>query len=322
MFKKRKSLIEKLVYRQKFDKKCIDKCVLDNENAVVVVEEKYGHSMIHEKLVGGKLVEDKRWHLDDYYFYSIHYIQDNNFLKILVKHQKAEDKYILDKENAIIVIKDGNGYAMIHERLIDDNLVEINRWPLDNYYYSYRSDERDKAHIWSLDLFKIQSGRGTYNALYDYKNDKFVIPPKIWDRIRVGKDDLYLKKYNGILASFNISSDKEKDDVFTYENEITGEKIEESFKVNDGYYYAIINLDGTIRGNKLFKGSTFPKITEIIDLDKYESLDAFKEERKKICNDTKKKQKQEYYQMIEERNDGNISPYLDSEVARIFNLKK
>ena len=313
--KKEKSLIETLVSRQKFKYKCIDKTILDNENAVIVVEEKYGIVMIHEKLINGKLVKINEWFMDRYYFYSIY---DSNLLGIFVMHQKTEDKYILDNENAIIVIKDENGYVMIHERLVDDDLVEINRWPMDNYYFG---SIHDAAPIESLGLFKIQSGRGTFDALYDYKNDKFVIPPKTWEDIDFGRCDQYLEKYNGVLAYFSISSDYEKDDLFTYENEITGEEIEKSFRVKDGYY-AIINFDGTIRENKLFKGSTFSKITEIIDLDKYESLDAFKEERKKICNDIKKKQKQEYYQMIEERNDGNISPYLDSEVARIFNLKK
>ena len=103
---------------------------------------------------------------------------------------------------------------------------------------------------------------------------------------------------------------------------MTNEKIVESFGVKDGTYYAILNTDGTIRGNKLFKGSSFSKISQIIDLDQYESLDAFKQERKQLCNDKKQKQKQEYQQMIETRNDGSISPYLDSEVAKVLGLKK
>lgn len=63
--------------------------------------------------------------------------------------------------------------------------------------------------------------------------------------------------------------------------------------------------------------SMFSRISQIIDLDEYESLDAFKQDRKQICN----AQKQEYQQMIETRNDGSISPYLDSEVAKVLGLK-
>lgn len=150
------------------------------------------------------------------------------------------------------------------------------------------------------------------------KKGLFVVPQDTWELVRSG----WLEKYGGILASFSIESDYEDDDVYAYENPITNERIVKSFSVSDGYYYAILELDGTIRGNKLFKGNSFSEITEIIDLDKYKSLDEFKQEKKQLCNDTKKKKKQEYYQMIKNRNDGSISPYLDSEVAKILNLRK
>lgn len=145
---------------------------------------------------------------------------------------------------------------------------------------------------------------------------------KTWELVESGRNNSILKKYNGFLASFGIRSDYEEDDVYAYDNPITGERIVESFVVEDGDYYAILNIDGTIRGNKLFKGKSFSKITKIIDLDEYESLDAFKKERKQLCNDKKQKSKQEYYQLVESRNDGSISPYLDSEVAKVLNLKK
>ena len=80
-------------------------------------------------------------------------------------------------------------------------------------------------------------------------------------------------------------------------------------------------MDGSIRGNKLFRGKNFSKIEEIIDLNEYESLENFKELRKAKCNEIKQLQKQEYYRMIKERNNGSISPYLDEEVARIISLK-
>ena len=118
-----------------------------------------------------------------------------------------------------------------------------------------------------------------------------------------------------------MSSDYEEGDVFPYTNPVTNEKMVASFGFDDGIYYAILNIDGTIRGNKLFKGSSFSRISQIIDLNEYESLGAFKQERKQLCNDKKKKLKQEYQQMIEARNDGSISPYLDSEVAKVLGLK-
>ena len=241
----------------------------------------------------------------------------------LVYIQKSEDKYILDDENAIIIIKNNDThthnehYIMIHQRLQNGKLVEINRCYINSYYFG---TIHNYSQIKELNLFKVQDG-GYFGALYDYKNGKFVVSQGVWQNIITGHNNKILNKYNGFLATFKISADYEEGDVLSYTNPMTNEKVVESFGVNDGIYYAIINIDGTIRGNKLFKGSSFSKINQIIDLDQYESLDAFKQERKQICNAQKQKQKQEYQQMIETRNDGSISPYLDSEVAKVLGLK-
>lgn len=239
----------------------------------------------------------------------------------LVLQQKTEDIYILDYEDVIIVIhsNESTGYIMIHERLVDNKLVEINRWPIRAYYFG---SIHDVTVIREFNLFQVQNVSGNFNAIYDYKKGIFVVPQNTWEEVNSGYDNSLLRKYGGFLASFSISSDYEDDDVYAYENPITGEKIVESFGIKDDNYYAILELDGTIRGNKLFKGSSFSKITKIIDLYEYESLDEFKKERRQLCNNTKNKQKQEYYRMLETRNDRSISPYLDSEVAKVLNLKK
>lgn len=245
-------------------------------------------------------------------------------IKKLVSYQKTEDRYILDSENAIIVIENNDRnthseyYIMIHERLENGELVEINRWYINGYYFG---SIHDVSVIKDLNLFQVQNSCGNFNALYDYKNGKFVVPRGDWSVVESGRDNSILKKYNGFLASFSISSDYEEGDVFSYTNPITNKKIIESFTVNDSNYYAILNTDGTIRGNKLFKGSSFSRISQIIDLDEYESLEAFKQERKQLCNAQKQKQKQEYQHLIESRADGSISPYLDSEVAKVLELK-
>lgn len=237
----------------------------------------------------------------------------------LVSSQKTEDRYILDDENAIIVIRGDEEYIMIHERLVDDKLVEMNRWSVKSYYFGFKFDE---AAIRDLNLFKVQNGTGDFNAIYDYKKGMFVVPQNIWSVVNSGRNNNLLEKYGGFLATLRIYSDAEYDDVYSYKNPYTDETIVESFSVSDGDYYAILELDGTIRGNKLLKGSSFSKITEIIDLDEYGSIEEFKRERKQLCNDAKKKQKQEYYHMLATRNDGSISPYLDSEVVKVLNLKK
>ena len=247
--------------------------------------------------------------------------EEKSKIEKLVSCQQTEDRYILDNEDAIIVIHsdEPTGYVMIHERLVNGKLVEINRWPLRSYYFG---SIHGVTAIKDLNLFQVQNGSGNFNAIYNYKEGKFVVPQNTWGLVESGRGNSILKKYNGFLASFGIRSDYEEDDVYAYDNPITGERIVESFGVEDGDYYAILDIDGTIIGNKLFKGKSFSKITQIIDLDEYESLDAFKKERKQLCNDKKQKSKQEYYQLLESRNDGSISPYLDSEVAKVLNLKK
>lgn len=250
---------------------------------------------------------------------------NERILKGYIDMQKTEDRYLLDDKNAIILVENNDKtshsecYIMIHERLIDGKLKEINRWYMNCYYFG---SIHSVTPIKNLNLFKVQNGAGDFNALYDYKNDRFIVPRGDWGLLEFGRKNKLLEQYNGILASFSLSSDYEEDDVFSYVNPVTDEEIVESFGVRDGNYYALLNLDGTIRGNRLFKGKDFSKIESIIDLDKYDSLAEFKKERKQFCNDKKKKQKQEYYQMIESRNDGSISPYLDSEVAKILELKK
>lgn len=249
---------------------------------------------------------------------------NKRILEGYIDKQKTEDRYLLDDKNAIILVKNNDKtshsetYIMIHERLIDGRIKEINRWYMSGYYFG---SIHYVTPISNLNLFKIQNGAGSFNALYDYQNGKFVVPRGDWDLLEFGRRNKLLEQYNGILASFSLSSDYEEDDELSYVNPVTNEKVVESFGVRDGNYYALLNLDGTIRGNRLFKGENFSKIESIIDLDKYESLAEFKKERKQFCNDKKKKQKQEYYQMIEARNDGSISPYLDSEVAKILELK-
>lgn len=197
--------------------------------------------------------------------------------------------------------------------------MKINRCHIKTYYFG--SLIHEMASIKDLNLFNIQGCDGNFNAIYNYKEGKFIVPQNTWELIESDQNDIILKKYNVFLASFKIKSDYEEDDIFSYNNTITGEKIVECFGVSDGNYFAILNIDGTIRWNKLFKGESFSAITEIINLNEYESLDKFKKERKQLCNNIKIEKKQKYYELIESRNDGSISPYLDNEVIKVLNLK-
>ena len=236
------------------------------------------------------------------------------------ENNEFRDKYIIDKENVIIVIKnEPTGYTMIHKRLIDGNLIEINRWPLISYYFG---PIHDKSIIENLNLFMVQGTKGYFDSIYNYKEGRFIVSQNTWETIETGYNNKFLDEYNGFLGKFGIKSDYEDNDVYSYDNPITGKRIIKSFCTYDSNYYAILNTDGTIRDNKLFKGDSFSEITEIIDLNRYNSLDEFKQERIDLCNEEKKKKKEEYKKLIESRNDGSISPYLDNEVQKILKLKK
>lgn len=241
-----------------------------------------------------------------------------------VKLLPTKAHYILDNKNAIVLKKNEDRseheehYIMSHLRLIGKSLKEMNSWYLKGYYFGYIETI---SVIEEYKLFKVQNGWGSFNALYDYENAKFVVPKNTWGLLDFGHKNINLKDYNGILASFSISSTYESDDIISYVNPVTHEKLNAQFSISDGDYYAILNLDGTIRGNKLFKGKSFSKIEEIINLNEYESLEEFKKLRKKWCNEMKQKNKNAYQEMIKKRNDGSISPYLDSEVMRILKMK-
>lgn len=100
-------------------------------------------------------------------------------------------------------------------------------------------------------------------------------------------------------------------------NPVTNRKIEEFFIVRDENYYIMINIDRTIRGNKLFKGSNFSKIKSIIDLKKWESLIKFKRKNKQLCNALKDINKREHYRWLKSRNN-DISPYMNQEGLKIL----
>ena len=233
----------------------------------------------------------------------------------LLDYLEPFDYYILDNENAIVVnLNSYNRYTIKHMRLKNNNLVILNQWEVSQYSFdSY-------AVIKPFSLLKIYN-QSSCSSVYDFANAKFIISSRDWDNLEFGPYNNCINKYKGILAYFDIQSEQKKDDIIQYINPVTNEEMVEDFAVVDGHYYAIINLDGTIRCNKLFKGSTFSKIEEIIDLNEYQSLADFKNVKKRICNEIKNEKRNAYLEVIKNRNNNNISPYLDEEVARILEIK-
>lgn len=238
----------------------------------------------------------------------------NEELKFLVELKHPDDVYYLDETNAILIYRGyllKEPYVFIHYRLIDNRLQEIMRWQANKYYWGY--DEEDTI-IPKYHAFKMREGRRTV-GLYNYKDGKIVIEPGTWDNLYFGT----LEKYESILAEFNVTSDYEEGDTFTYINPVTNEQLVNSFTIKDGKYFGILNYAGQIKGHKLFRGKEFSKIEETIDLNDYDinSINDFKDQRRYVCNELKNMQKREYLEQLKTRNCQNNSPYLDEEVLEI-----
>ena len=231
-----------------------------------------------------------------------------------------EDIILLDNNNRIIIKRsdDNLTYDMVHERLVNNKYIKVNKWSINNYY---DKSINDISCIKDLHIIQIQNGYGNFNAWYDYINDKFIVKQGIWDEISFGKLNEYIREYNGAIASFTIKSDYEDNDIYTYYNNINDQKNIGTFQVTDGIYYAIINLDGTIRGNKLFKGQSIYSVREIINLNEYHNLSNFISIRKKVCNQIKNDRKKAYYDLIKSRNNNNYSPYLDEDFKILLKQK-
>lgn len=239
-------------------------------------------------------------------------------LRKLVELQNPKDKIFLDTENVLVVFEKENSSMIIHERLEQGHLIKINQWISTQNNYS-----KDMITIINqLSVLKKANNKENYNIDYSYKNGNYTIKNELWESINFEEIKDLSQKYKGALGRMKITSDYEEDDTYTFISSLTNEKVVESFEVSDGNYYAILNFDGTILGNKLFRGNSFSKLEEPIGLDEYESLEDFIKIRKEWCNQMKRRNKKYYQEMLSKKGDGSFSPYLDEEVLRILELKK
>lgn len=240
-------------------------------------------------------------------------------LRKLVSLQFPEDVTILDDKNAIVVFRDNGNSIIVHERLVEGQLIKISKRI--SFDYDYFEDKFSLIN--QLSLLKKANHREDYNLTYQYKKNSYIIDNGIWNTISFpnGNNDL-LKKHKCAVGMLKISSDFEEGDKYSFISPITGEKVIETLEINDGNYFAILNFDGTIRGNTLFKGNSVAQAEDPIDLNDCGSLEDFIQFRKNLCNEMKQRNKNAYQEIIEKRNDGSISPYLDSEVMHVIKLKK
>lgn len=217
----------------------------------------------------------------------------------LIDKEICIDKFVIDLENVIFVYKnnDENGaYKIIHKRFENGSFVEVSTWYSNFYSNNY-------FIVGEEDLIKVDSNFYSFKGLYDYKKGCFVVPLNIWYYLT----DYYLKKYDGYLANFKLSSTKSElssYNLYTKTDNLNNKNLLEE------QYFALVNRDGTIRGNKIFKGNSLSKVTEIIDLSNYENIDAFKSERLNLF--------EEYIKIAEMSSIKPDEEYLIQEVFEIL----
>jgi len=225
---------------------------------------------------------------------------------------------ILDKENAIVEkIVDDKTCRISHLRIIDGWLTEINSLDLPN---NLKSEYGYTVHpIGDSGICLIERTLGSIfskacSALYDFKNAEFIVKPGIWAYINNYNE--CIKRHNGLLAGFTLCSKVLDDESLTYPDIFTGGQTHYFFNSDFETYFAILNYDGTIRGNKIFKGNAINSVTEIIDLSEYGSVEKFKEHRLLILEEQKQEKIRQYKEFIANRS--SISPYFDNEVLSII----
>lgn len=240
----------------------------------------------------------------------------NNLLRKYISLKRPYDAYYLDSENAIMIVQSLDGYTYIHLRVKDARIQEISRWSTQLYGFHINHSE---FVIPEMHLFKVQNDSGHIGAIYDYLKEQFVIPPGVWNEIMSeGSKVDYLKKYGGFVARLNLTSTPKDDNTASFQSAVTEEKETICFYI-DQDFYAILDLDGSIRCNTLFQGDSLSQIETVIDLGQYASLEDFKEKRQKMYDEEGKRRKEYFAEQLKIA--GATSPYKDEEVLKVLNFK-
>lgn len=259
---------------------------------------------------------------------KIQNLEDMIYRKIEKEGYQYSKIYTIDDESAIVI---GGRYGyiqtMLHYKMNNGRLQEVIRLDEINVYGRLLK----KHKIFMLMKNRYPNYDNICIALYDYQNCRFIVPEGKFDNI--GYDESmpgidkyhpnYLEKYNCFLAYFTLSSEASSgEEQIFYTSSINGRKYYHSFSPTQETYYALINKDGSIRANKIFKGADFTKIEEVVDLKEYGSLEAFKKHRIEVLTKIKEENKRAYYERLQRINNVTNSPYLDEEVVKVLTLEK
>lgn len=169
-------------------------------------------------------------------------------------------------------------YLVIHYRIEDGQYIEINHWDESCLWHKNYFKHNERVPLVLDDCVLIPSPfilAHLYERLYNYKNGKFVIDEGVWDSLYFIPYD-YLH-YNCIYGGFSLNS-LSKSLEFAYIDPFSSLEQQKSFYIKYMKHFGVLNLDGTIRDNKIFIGTDLTNLKEMVDLNNYSSLKEYKKE--------------------------------------------
>lgn len=207
--------------------------------------------------------------------------------------------YYLDSYNVINayeIFENGNyNYYLAHFKKEGDEWKFIKMWDKLDAITGSKNVSYPKQH-----LFFAAYRNGISSYVYNWQTYEFPVEVGTYDSlihsyVEDGNARNYLDDYNCYIGKFTLSSDREESDIVTYYDYLEQGYKQHSFVQKDEPYFTILNIDGTIRDNKLFQGLSTSFINKEIDLNLYDSLEDFKEKRRKMLNLTKQSLKELYF---------------------------
>ena len=220
----------------------------------------------------------------------------------LLPKEKYYGNLVLDDKN-ILVAKYNNGiYCITHYSLIDNSLKVVAKW---NQYNLKCFGNTIFNYVLNNEYIFIPSIKNystSYQSIYNYKTHKFIIKNNVFDSITVFPYKEHSNK-TFLLGEINITNECP---YIEYIDSLSNKKEIYYSNLIKEKYFAILDLNGNILDNKLFLGESITKIKNIIDLNKYNSIEEFINERKEILK--------------KENIFDNKVPYLSEEIIKV--LKK
>lgn len=227
----------------------------------------------------------------------------------------------IERDKLFVVVDASRGYELREYSIKDAKLLNSIpvKYPLISFF---STDTLDKKGVCIIRNYYEEAQT---ELMYDLNNSKVLIEAGLFDSFAFYSSEVseakghdvidYTKDFNAIIGVFDIVS-RDEDDIYTYNDPLTGATVTCDFGIHEGNYYAMINMDGTIRSNKLFRGNDFSKIEFIVDMDEFKSLEAYKEYRQDVVNRRKQNLKKDFNKSMETY--GAYFPYQNEGVIKLL----